>query len=50
MLVNEPNVFDNGPHMLGNGPHSCTQFMNRVMLIMGRLGWVVGLSWPFWVR
>ena len=50
VLGNGPHVFGNGPHVLGNGPHLCTQFMNRVMLIMGRLGWVVGLSWPFWVR
>ena len=32
--------------MLGYGPHACTQFMNRVILIMGKLGWVVCLSWP----
>ena len=32
--------------MLGYGPHACIQFMNRVILIMGRLGWVVCLSLP----
>ena len=37
----------NGPHVLGNGPHLCTQFMNRFILIIGRLGWVVCLSWPY---
>ena len=27
--------------MLSNGPHACIQFMNRVILITGRLGWVI---------
>ena len=50
-LGNGPNVLGqhvlgNGPPLLGNGPHLCTQFINRVILIMGRLGWVVCLSWP----
>ena len=36
----------NGPHVLGNEPYLSTQFMHRVILIMGRLGWVVCLSWP----
>ena len=34
------------PHMLGKLPHSCTQFMNMFILILGRLGWAVCLSWP----
>ena len=50
VLGNGPHVLGNGPHVLGNGPHLCTQFMNRVILIMGRLGWVVCLSLPYWVR
>ena len=28
----------------------CIHLMNRVILIMGRLGWVICLSWPYWVR
>ena len=28
----------------------CIKFMNRVILNMERLGWVVWLSWPYWVR
>ena len=31
-------MLGNGPHVLGNGPHLCTQFMNWVILIMGRFG------------
>ena len=50
LLGNGPHVLGNGPHVLGKGPHSCTQFMNRVILIMERLGCVVGFSWPYWVR
>ena len=38
VLDNGPHVLDNGPHVLGNGPHLCTKFMNRVFLIVGRLG------------
>ena len=38
MLGNGPHVLGNGPHVLGNGPHLCTQFMNWVILIMGRFG------------
>ena len=49
-LGNGPHVLGKRPHVLGNGPHSCTQFMNRVILIMGRLGWAICLSWPYWVR
>ena len=41
VLVNGPHVLGNGPHVLGKGPHFCTQFMNLVILVMGRLGWVV---------
>ena len=37
-------MLGNGPHVLGNEPHLFTQFMNRVILIMGRLGWVFCLS------
>ena len=33
--------------MLGNGLHT---FVNRVILILGRLGWVLSLSWSYWVR
>ena len=46
MLGNEPHVLGNGPHVLGNGPpfmHSIHEY--RVILIMGRLGWFVCLSW-----
>ena len=50
VLGNGPHVFGNGPHVLGNGPHLCTQFINRVILIMGRLSRVVCLSWPYWIR
>ena len=50
MLGNGLHMFDNGPFVLGNGLHACFQFMNRVILIMGRLGWVICLSWPYWVR
>ena len=50
VLDNGPHVLDNGPHVLGNGPHSCTQFMNKVILIMGRLDWVVCLILPYWAR
>ena len=52
VLGNGTHVLGNGLHVLGNGPHLCTQFMNWVILIliMGRLGWVVCLSWPYWVR
>ena len=50
VLGNGPHVLGNGPHALGNGPHVCTQFKNMVILIIGRLGWVVCLSWPNWVR
>ena len=46
VLGNGQHMLGNGPPVLGNGPHLCTQFMNFVILIMGRLGWVVGLSWP----
>ena len=49
-LGNGPHMLGNGPHVLGNGPHSCTQFMNWVILIKGRLGWGVCLSWLNWVR
>ena len=31
--------------MLGNGPHACIQFINGVIHIMGRLSWVICLSW-----
>ena len=37
-------MLGNGLHVLGNGPHLCTQFKNRFILIMGRLGWVVYLG------
>ena len=37
----------NGLHVLGNGQH---KFITRVILIIGRLGWVICLSWPDWVR
>ena len=50
VLGNGPHVLGNEPHVLGNGPHSCNQFMNAVILIMARFGWVVYLSWPYWVR
>ena len=43
-------IFAGSGNMLGNGPHSFTQFMIRDFLITGRLGWVVCLSWPYWVR
>ena len=46
MLGNGPQILGNGPHVLGNGPHAGTQFMNMVILIMGWLGWVLGLYWP----
>ena len=46
MLGTGPHMLGNECHMLGNGPQLCTQFMKRVILIMGRLGWVVCLSWP----
>ena len=36
-------MLGNVSHMLGNRPHLC---ISRVMFIMGRLGWVVCLSWP----
>ena len=36
MFGNGPHVLDNGPHVLGNGPHWCTQFMNKVYIIMAR--------------
>ena len=39
-------MLGNKPHVSGNGPHSCTQFMKRVMLIMGRLGWVICFLGP----
>ena len=51
MLTNMPHVLGNGPYVLGNGPHVlgngsylCTQFINRVFLIVGRLGRVLCLS------
>ena len=50
VLGNGPHMLGNGPHVLGNGPHSCTLFMNSVILIMGRLGWVICLSWLYGVR
>ena len=50
MLGNGLHVLGNGPPVLGKGPNLCTQFMNLVILIMRRLGWVVCLSWPYWVR
>ena len=37
----------NGLHVLANGQH---KFINRVILIIGRLGWVICLSWPDWIR
>ena len=48
VLCNGPLVLGIGPHVLGNGPHSCTQLMTRDMLITGRLGWVVCLSWSYY--
>ena len=50
LLGNRPFVLGNGPYLLCNGPNVCTQFMNRVILLKGRLGWVVCLSWPSWFR
>ena len=58
VLGNGPHVLGYGPHVLGNGPHvlgngpwaSCNLSMNRVILNNGRLGWVVCLSLPYWVR
>ena len=41
VLGNGQHVLGNGPLVLGKGPHLCTLFMNRVILIMSRLGWVV---------
>ena len=38
VLGNGPHVLGNGPLVLGNGPHAFIQFMNGVILIMGRLG------------
>ena len=36
VLGNGLHMLDNGPHLLGNGPCAmCTQFMNRVIHIMG---------------
>ena len=35
VIGNGPHVLGDGPPVLGNGPHLCTQFMNRVILIMG---------------
>ena len=49
-LGNEPHVLGNGPLVSGNWPHVCIQFMNGIILIMGRLGWAICLSWPDWVR
>ena len=49
-------MLGNGPHVLGNGPHmylvmGLISFVHsiheyRFILFIGRLGWVVGLSWP----
>ena len=45
-LGNGLHVLGNGPSVLGNGPLLYNQFMKRVILIMGRIEWVVCLSWP----
>ena len=45
-LGNGPHMLGIGPPVLGKGPHLCTQFKNRVINIMGWLGWVLCLSWP----
>ena len=50
MLGNGQHMLGNGQHMLGNGPYLCNHLMIRVMLIKGRLSWVLCLSWPNWVR
>ena len=46
MLDNGPHVLGNGSPVLGSGPQLCTKFKNGVIFIMGRLGWVICLSWP----
>ena len=41
VLGNGPLVLGNGSLVLGNVPLVSTQFMKRVYLLIGRLGWVI---------
>ena len=52
VLGKGPHVLGNGPHVLGNGPWASIypQIGLCLILLCGRLGWVICLSLPYWVR
>ena len=46
----DPIGLGNGPHVLGNEKVEYKITLLGLYLLWGRLGWVICLSWPNWVR